>query len=98
MDLNRLQQLAGLPLTESKQPVMEETSENVEAYVQNGGRGLMGDMVNLMDGKAVKKIVEILGLTKDKPIKVGKGFMGYDGHQLVIFQAEKDWDYGAEKD
>ena len=98
MELNRLQKLAGLPLTESKAPeVLAEASNEakIDGTFAKQSMGQMGDICILFDdGKVIKQLAEMLGLSGDwKKTKMPNGtFASYlSGDRLSFYTSEHDY-------
>jgi hypothetical protein len=95
MDLNRLQKLAGLPLTESK-IVSEAISAKTEIHASSKMVGQLGDVIVLHGGgKALEALAKMLGIPDGwKKVKVKTGiWAAYDGDRLTFFNKELDFHF-----
>lgn len=94
MDLKRIQQLAGLPITESVQ-VTEGTSHEYHTEIHAVGptMGQLDNVIVMDDNPAVKMIAETLGIPDGwKMVPLGDGYAAYNsGDRLTFFKNARDF-------
>lgn len=93
MELNRLQKLAGLPLTESKKTLEESKTDKIEIHFSDARNGQFGDMVTLDGSVAVGELAKMLGIPDGwKKTKIGKVWASFnDGDRLCFFTDGRDY-------
>lgn len=99
MDIQRMQQLAGMPVTpaqtlnESKQLNEGTVSEKVEIHASGPMQGQLGDIIVIEGGKTMDALAKLFGVPggwKKTQIKPGI-WAAYDGGRLTFFNKENDF-------
>lgn len=92
MDLNRLQKLAGLPLTEAVK-LDEAAFSKIEIHSSKPGPGQLGNIIVMEGGKELEDLAKLLGVPDGwKKTKIKDGvWSAYDGERLSFFNKEDDF-------
>lgn len=98
MELNRLQKLAGLPLTESVNLTEGAITKKVELTWSPKAPGQLGDMAILDYTPEVEKLAKLIGIEENElPKKFGSIYVQFTMAGLIFMERKQDGDTMEER-